>query len=87
LPVEIYGVQEVAELFGVTEETVRRRRQLPDFPEPTRLACGVVWTRDQLVEYARLRAEKFKERPAIVELAAASPTRYDPFAHAETRQE
>jgi hypothetical protein len=41
------------------------------------LACGPVWTRDQIREYARQRSERFEERPAI-EALAREPVKFQP---------
>jgi hypothetical protein len=85
LPSELLGAKEAAETLGMTQQNFRLRRLEADFPKPVaELACGPIWTRDQLIEYARQRADHYEERPAIKALAA-EPTRYDPYAHAETR--
>jgi hypothetical protein len=74
----LLGSQEVAELLGLTREGVRQRRRHPDFPEPIQtLAATPVWTRDQIVEYARQRSERFEERPAVAALAR-EPMRFEP---------
>lgn len=69
----LYGLTELADLFAVTRHAVLRRRKLADFPAPAaELACGPVWTHEQLVEYARQRCERYVERPAIQALAEES---------------
>jgi predicted DNA-binding transcriptional regulator AlpA len=62
-------MREVSELLGLTPEAVRLRRQQSDFPEPVELGCGPVWTREQIVEYARSRSARYFERAAIQQLA------------------
>ncbi|HXG75502.1 MAG TPA: hypothetical protein VNJ53_02940 [Gaiellaceae bacterium] len=66
----LLGVREAARLLGLTRQGLLKRRRQPDFPPPVELASGPVWTREQLVEYARGRAERFYERPAVERLAA-----------------
>ena len=67
---ELLGAHEAAELLGLARQALYERRKSRDFPEPiAALAAGPVWSRAQLVEYARVRAARFHERPAIEELA------------------
>jgi hypothetical protein len=67
---DLLGVHEAAELLGLTRAGLRKRRSAADFPAPAaELACGPVWTRAQLVEYARRRAARYYERPAVEALA------------------
>jgi hypothetical protein len=66
----LLGLREVADLLGLTREGIRLRRQSADFPEPVaELACGPVWTRDDLIEYACSRSARLDERAAIARLA------------------
>jgi predicted DNA-binding transcriptional regulator AlpA len=81
----LVGLAEVAALLGLSKPATFRRAQQADFPAPlAELAAGPVWDRADIVEYAPRRVDQFKERPAI-EALAAEPTRYDPYARAETR--
>lgn len=67
---DLLGVYEIAELFGLSRPGASLRTREPGFPEPVaRLRCGPVWTRDQVVEYARRRSMEFVERPGVVALA------------------
>jgi hypothetical protein len=74
----LLGSQEVAELLGLTREGVRQRRLREDFPAPIQtLACGPIWERSQIVDYARQRSERFDERPAV-EALAREPVTFEP---------
>ena len=67
----LLGAQEVARALGLTRRTLHRRRREADFPEPVaELAATPVWTREQLVEYARARSEVFVERASVAAFAA-----------------
>ncbi|HWQ24688.1 MAG TPA: hypothetical protein VNK94_11340 [Gaiellaceae bacterium] len=67
---DLLGAHEAAQLFGLTRAGLRKRRAAADFPAPAaELACGPVWTRAQLVEYARRRSARYYERPAVEALA------------------
>lgn len=75
---QLLGVYEIAELFGLSRPGASLRTREPDFPEPVaRLRCGPVWTRDQVVEYARRRSIEFVERPGVVALARSPVTPSD----------
>lgn len=64
------GLAEAAELLGLRRNTLCARTRRPDFPQPVaELAATPVWTRDQLVDYARQRCERYVERAAIQALA------------------
>src|SRR6516225_7700255 len=60
---ELLGLSEVAELLGVTRQTVanwRGRRR--DFPEPTAdLKSGPIWTRARIVEWAASNSIEINE--------------------------
>jgi hypothetical protein len=51
--VRLAGVQEAAEILGITKSSVYdRARTDPDFPQPlARLACGTIWDADALKAY------------------------------------
>ena len=67
----LLGSQEAAGALGLTRWTLNRRRKAGDFPEPVaELASGPVWEREQLVEYARSRSERFVERASVASFAA-----------------
>ena len=69
-PRTLLGAQEVAAALGLTRRTLHRRRREADFPSPVaELASGPVWERDQIVEYARSRSERFVERASVAALA------------------
>jgi predicted DNA-binding transcriptional regulator AlpA len=53
--VELLGVTEVAGLLGISRQRVQQLTETdPDFPEPTaNMARGRVWSRDDIVEWAR----------------------------------
>jgi hypothetical protein len=71
----LLGLREVADLLGLTREGIRLRRQSGDFAEPVaELACGPVWTRDALIEYACSRSALREERAAIARLAEEAST-------------
>jgi hypothetical protein len=73
---DLNGVHEATELLGLTRQALADRRRGVDFPMPiAELACGPVWTRAQLVKYARSRVSRFQERPAI-EALAREPVRF-----------
>jgi hypothetical protein len=70
---ELLGAYEAQMLLGLGRSAFFERVAALDFPEPlVRLRSGPVWSRAQLEEYARMRAERYVERPWIQELAAAS---------------
>src|SRR4051812_5708759 len=74
---ELLGLAEAAELLGLSKPAAARRRKAADFPEPvTELACGPVWTRDQIVGYAVERSANFHERESVEEVAV--PDRIGP---------
>lgn len=50
---ELGGVAEIAEMLGVTKQTVLKYAGRPDFPEPLeRLAAGPVWKRADVEAWA-----------------------------------
>jgi hypothetical protein len=52
LKIELFGVREAAEFFGLTKQALFQRRKDPLFPKPeAQLHCGPVWTREQLESY------------------------------------
>jgi len=51
---ELAGVAEVAEMLGVTKNTVLKYARRPEFPEPLdRLATGPVWRRVDVEAWAK----------------------------------
>lgn len=51
---ELAGVAEVAEMLGVSKQTVVKYAARADFPEPLdRLAAGPVWRRADVEEWAK----------------------------------
>jgi hypothetical protein len=72
----LLGVAEVCEALSLTRGALHIRRQQPDFPEPVHVVAATpLWTREQIVSYARRRAERFEERPGI-EALAREPVHY-----------
>lgn len=52
LPGELAGVQEAAEIGGISRQQVLNLRRQPGFPEPFQeLACGTLWLAAELREY------------------------------------
>lgn len=73
---ELLGTAEVCEALGLSRGALHARRRGGDFPEPVAaLRAGPVWTRAQIVGYARARSERLVERAGVVALARgeASP--------------
>ena len=70
---ELLGLKEAAELLGLSKSALRDRARHGGLPQPVVvLACGPIWTRAQLVEYARWRVRAFAtESPGVVALAAS----------------
>lgn len=67
---ELLGSAEVCEALGLSRGALHARRRGGDFPEPiAALRAGPVWTRAQIVGYARARCERLVERHGVVELA------------------
>lgn len=60
-PPDVVGLQEAARMLDVDPQRVREfemRRaagRRPEFPEPTRLACGPVWWRSEIEAFDRRR--------------------------------
>jgi predicted DNA-binding transcriptional regulator AlpA len=53
-PEELAGLQEVAELLGVTKRTATRYVDRDDFPDPLgRISTGRVWWRKDVEKWAR----------------------------------
>jgi hypothetical protein len=70
---ELLGLAELARLFEMSKRATIDRTNEPGFPEPVRLACGPIWRKEQIEEYARQRSRRYHERPAIERLAAPAP--------------
>ncbi len=74
---ELLGLKEAAELLGISKGALRDRAVYSDVPLPqpvAMLACGPIWTRDQIVDYARKRCRRFNERPGVQALARSAGT-------------
>jgi hypothetical protein len=46
---DIYGIAELAEHWGITKQAAAKRAR--KMTAPTRLACGPIWTGDQVAAY------------------------------------
>jgi hypothetical protein len=67
---ELLGLAETAAVLGMTKRNLLRRRARPDFPAPiAELAATPVWTRADVLRYAKAREERFVERAEIAALA------------------
>jgi hypothetical protein len=55
---ELFGVHEMHRFFGVTKQAIQGwRKNDPLFPDPVaELACGPVWTRDQVENFRKARS-------------------------------
>jgi len=60
-PLQLVGASEAAAIVGITVNALKLARKRGAAPEPIKtLACGPIWTRDQIEEWA---AEKAARRP------------------------
>jgi hypothetical protein len=87
---ELVGLAELAELFGMSKRATIARTREEDFPEPAAcLRATPVWRREDLIRYARMRCARYHEREALQRLAdeALPPVRYSELVAAtrETR--
>lgn len=48
-PPNVAGLEEAAELLGVSKTRIGQLRAAGKLPEPTQLACGPVWDRGELL--------------------------------------
>jgi chromosome partitioning protein len=66
---ELMGLSEVAELLGVTRQTVANwRSRGKDFPQPTAdLRSGPIWTRSAIIRWAADNSIEVRETPAGTE--------------------
>jgi plasmid maintenance system antidote protein VapI len=62
---DLVGVAEVAEILGgVSRQYVDQLRHRPDFPEPvTKLACGWIWHRVEILAFAQSRKRRTPPKP------------------------
>ncbi len=59
---ELFGLAEASDFLGLSKQALRSRARTSGFPEPAwLLACGPVWTREQLVGYALSRYRRHGE--------------------------
>ena len=52
-PPDVVGVQEIARMLGLSRARVESLVDSKGFPEPTQLGRGRVWSRTDVVEWAR----------------------------------
>lgn len=53
-PEDLAGLQEVAEMLGVTKRTAQRYAERADFPDPLgRISTGRVWLRRDVEKWAK----------------------------------
>ena len=64
------GFHETAALLGLSRSALGWRTDQTDFPQPVFvLAATPVWTKTQIIEYAKARHAAFYERPGVRRLA------------------
>jgi hypothetical protein len=52
----LLGFHELADTFGISKQNTRKHVAKPDFPLPVaRLACGPVWSADDVAAYLERR--------------------------------
>jgi hypothetical protein len=50
--VHLFGFSELAATLGISKQNTRRHTARPEFPAPVaRLACGPVWSADDVLTY------------------------------------
>lgn len=55
---DLMGIAEIAELFGVTRQAVTNwSKRWPDFPKPVaELKCGPIWIRAQMTQWRKKKS-------------------------------